>query len=67
MNGLFIVTKKGIVQEARNQKNPDFPLLTCNIILRSADNSFGRRFAENLHRFTVHSFFLEGYDIIDNW
>ena len=41
MNGLFIVTKKGIVQEARNQKNPDFPLLTCNIILRNADNSFG--------------------------
>ena len=67
MNGLFIVTKKGIVQEARNQKNPDFPLLPCNITLRSADTRFGIILAENLHRFTVHIFFLEGYDIIDNW
>ncbi len=48
MNGIYVVTKREPVTEVRSQKNPNSTMPACNIILRSADNSYGDSFVARL-------------------
>lgn len=64
MTGLFTIEKKEAVQEVQSLKNPGVTYPACNLVLRTADSSYGDAFVTRIRGDQTKLLLQEGDTVV---